>query len=116
MKLVMQIEKAEHVLARAVREANSISPHHLPGIRNGRLQREPGLIEIPQIELTAGQQQIGSQPCQFDLVPRETLLHRGSCACCGAFASNVVLAAENFLERVAADDLPFRRQCFSSFA
>src|SRR5262245_64633372 len=75
MELVTQIEKAQQVLARTMRggQLQSLS-HELPSIRDTGLQREPGFVEIPEVEFAGGQERFGAQSRQFGLRRAEFIL------------------------------------------
>src|SRR5262249_59591008 len=66
MELMMQIEKAQHVLARPVCGGQLLSlAHQLPCVRDTRPQGETGFVEIPEVEFARRQERFGAQLRQF---------------------------------------------------
>jgi hypothetical protein len=74
-KLVVKIEKPQNVLARAVGGSKFQGrPDLLPRIRNTRLESEPGLVEIPEINSPGGQEGLRPEGCEFGVRAPKLLL------------------------------------------
>src|SRR5262249_46344770 len=106
VELVMQVEKAQHVLARPVC-GGQFQPlsHLLPGVRDTRLQGETGFVEIPEIEFAPGQKRFNAQLRQFGLRRAEFIFVAKKAQAPAHSFPDVVVGFEDVLQGIAADDL-----------
>src|SRR5262245_24843545 len=105
VKLVTQIEKAQHVLTWAVC-GGQLQPlsRQLPGIRDARLQCEPGFVEIPEVKLARRQKRFDAQSRQVGLSRAEFLFVAKKAQAPAHSLPGVIRRLEDALEGVAADD------------